>query len=356
MKLGKYSIGIGDRFGLQGEAQLDALCKAIELGIDVTPVWNKSFREHKICGSNFEEPRTKADAAVSALDWRGSYFVDADHITLETVSGFIPYCDFFTIDVASKIGACAREQEIQSFAKASAELFRDLMLPGLSETFLVSEEIASKAARKYLLAVREAGRVFSVIADAKKTDDFAVEISMDEVPEPQTPVDMLLILKMIADESIPIQTIAPRFSGRFNKGVDYVGDVSGFEREFEKDILVLNYAVKHFGLPAGLKLSVHSGSDKFSLYPVINRLLKKHGQGVHLKTAGTTWLEEAVGLAASGTEAFGFVCRLYENALERIDELTAPYADVIDIQKGKLPQLKDVKSWSGECFARALRH
>ena len=93
---------------------------------------------------------------------------------------------------------------------------------------------------------------------------------MDETDRAQSPVELLIILAAIADEGIPVQTIAPKFSGRFNKGVDYVGDVAQFEREFALDIAAIAYAVKQFGLPANLKLSVHSGSDKFSIYPAIH--------------------------------------------------------------------------------------
>src|SRR5437660_12811486 len=119
---------------------------------------------------------------------------------------------------------------------------------------------------------------------------------MDEPDSPQTPPELLVILAAIADEKIPIQTIAPKFTGRFNKGVDYVGDVVQFEKEFSEDLAVIAFAIKQYGLPGNLKLSVHSGSDKFSIYGPIRRSLKKFGAGVHVKTAGTTWLEELTGL------------------------------------------------------------
>ena len=90
---------------------------------------------------------------------------------------------------------------------------------------------------------------------------------MDETDSPQTPAELLVILAAMADERMPIQTIAPKFTGRFNKGVDYVGDVEQFEKEFEEDLAVIAFAVKRYGLPANLKLSVHSGSGQvFDLY------------------------------------------------------------------------------------------
>src|SRR6185437_16488264 len=141
------------------------------------------------------------------------------------------------------------------------------------------------------------------IAKAKGEVNFITEVSMDETDRPQTPHELLIILAALADEKIPLKTIAPKFTGRFNKGVDYVGNLQQFEKEFEEDILVIKEAIKEFGLPENLKLSVHSGSDKFSLYKPIRELIKKHNTGIHLKTAGTTWLEEMIGLAEAGNEA-----------------------------------------------------
>jgi len=179
---------------------------------------------------------------------------------------------------------------------------------------------------------------------------------MDEVESPQTPIDLLFILKMLADKGVPAQTIAPKFTGRFNKGVDYKGDVAQFAKEFEEDVLVIDYAIKTFGLPAELKLSIHSGSDKFSIYPVMAEVIKKYDKGLHLKTAGTTWLEEVIGLAVAGGEALEVAKTIYINALGRMDELCAPYADVIEIDKEQLPSVEEVKGWSSEKYANTLRH
>jgi hypothetical protein len=120
--------------------------------------------------------------------------------------------------------------------------------------------------------------------------------------------------------------------------------------------MVIDYAIKNFGLPSELKLSIHSGSDKFSIYPVIKELSKKHNKGFHLKTAGTTWLEEVIGLALAGGEALLFVKDLYSRALKNVEKLCAPYADVIDIDESKLPSAMEVQTWTGEKFASALRH
>ena len=179
---------------------------------------------------------------------------------------------------------------------------------------------------------------------------------MDESDAPQSPVEMLFILLMIAQENIPAQTIAPKFTGRFNKGVDYVGDIEQFEKEFNQDIAVINFAVKELGLPENLKLSVHSGSDKFSIYEPMKKALKKFDAGVHVKTAGTTWLEELIGLAEAGDDGLEIAKDIYAKSLDKFDELCAPYATVIDIDKNALPSADEVNNWDGQKYANTLRH
>jgi len=356
MKIEKYSIGVGDRFAHQAGAQLKAFTEAAKQGVQAVPVWNKSNREHTIIGSEPASVRAAADAAVKAAGWTQPYHVDADHIGLKTVDRFLSASDFFTIDVADFIGKPASAEAIKAFADKHPELAGDITVPGVEGTLKGTRAEVERVAGKFLLAVQEAGNVYRYIAGAKGADSIIPEISMDETDSPQTPPELLIILAAIADEGIPIQTIAPKFTGRFNKGVDYVGDVAQFEREFNDDLCVIAYAVKQYGLPDNLKLSVHSGSDKFSLYGPIRRALQKHGAGVHLKTAGTTWLEEVIGLAEAGGTGLALAKEIYAEALAHIDELCAPYATVIDIDRSKLPSAETVNGWSSEQYVRALRH
>lgn len=356
MQIGKYSLGIGDRFGHQGEAQLRAVIKAAKAGIEIVPVWNKSNREHSYIHSKPGDTRIEADAAVKALSFSKDYFVDADHINLSNVQGFIEASDFFTLDVASKIGSASGDAQILVFVTSCKEYTGILTIPGIGHPFDVSDHLLIAIARKFLAAIAEAGKIYNFIKEQKGADLFVTEVSMDEVETPQTPVEMFFILKMIAEQGIPVQTIAPKFTGRFNKGVDYVGDVAQFSREFEEDVLVIDYAIKEFGLPENLKLSVHSGSDKFSIYPAISRIIRKYDKGIHVKTAGTTWLEEVIGLALAGGEALELAKQIYKRALERQEELCAPYADVIDIKQDELPSATEVDQWGSEKFANTLRH
>ena len=348
LPLGKYSFGMGDRFARQAQAQLQACLRAAGEGVDVVPVWNKSNREHVIIGSKPAQSRAAVDAAVKALRWNKPYFLDADHIRLETVDRFLPHSNFYTIDVADWIGQPAPPEAVRRLLDRHPELFN-----GTAEADRATVE---KIARKYLLAVLEVGQIYRHIAQAKGPGCFVTEVSMDETDTPQTPVELRVILAALSDEAIPLQTIAPKFTGRFNKGVDYVGDIAQFEKEFNEDLAVIAFAVRQYGFPASLKLSVHSGSDKFSIYGPIRRALRRSGAGVHLKTAGTTWLEEIIGLAAPGDGGLALAKEIYTGALEHIDELCAPYAAVLDIDRGRLPAASAVQRWDSGQFVSAVRH
>ena len=355
LKLSKYSVGTGDRFAHQAKAQLQACVQALRSGVEVIPVWNKSNREHTIIGSEPYSVRQAAEAAVQALHWEKPYFCDADHITLQTVDRFLASCDFYTIDVADSIGHPSSSTDIESFEQRHPELLGRIQLKSVDEVFEITPKHLRQTAQKFLAAARKAGQVYRKIASAKN-GAFITEVSMDETDHAQNPVELLIILAAIADEGIPIQTIAPKFSGRFNKGVDYVGNVPQFEREMALDVAAIAHAVRQYGLPDNLKLSVHSGSDKFSIYPAIHACLKRFDAGVHLKTAGTTWLEELIGLAESGGDGLTLVKEIYSEAFAHRDELCAPYAAVIDIAPAKLPSPDEVRGWSSAQYTSALRH
>ena len=356
LKIGKYSFGVGDRFAHQARAQLQACRMAAERGVEIVPVWNKSYREHATIGSEPASVRTAADAAVRDLGWEGPYHVDADHVRLETVDGFLAASDFFTLDVADAIGLPAEEGAAAAFADRHPELAGRLAIPGIAAPLETTRADVERTAGKYLRAIQEAGRIYRHVAAAKGEGRFVTEVSMDETDSPQTPPELLVILALIAEEGIPAQTIAPKFTGRFNKGVDYVGDLAQFEKEFRDDLAVIAFAVEQYGLPDTLKLSVHSGSDKFSLYGPIRRALRDTGAGLHLKTAGTTWLEELIGLAEAGGEGLELAKDIYAAALSKREALCAPYAAVIDIDASKLPAAEEVQAWTSEEYVAALRH
>ncbi|MCJ7778794.1 MAG: tagaturonate epimerase family protein [Sedimentisphaerales bacterium] len=356
MKLGKYSFGIGDRFGQQGEPLLAAIIEAGRLGVEVTPVWNKSYREHSIIGTRPEAVRAEARDAANSIMWEGVYFVDADHINLKNVDAFMKASDFFTLDVADFIGRGVPREEIDIFIDRSAKYVDGLTIPGIKGNLAVGEDLVRQIAGKYLAAIKEAGKLYRHIVAKKGVGNFVTELSIDEADQAQSPVELFFILAGVSQEEIPIQTIAPKFSGRFNKGVDYAGNVEEFTKEFEQSLGAIALAKREFGLPADLKISVHSGSDKFSIYKSMNKALKKFNAGLHIKTSGTTWLEEIIGLAIAGGEGLSIAKQIYAAALSRFDELCGPYSAVVDIDKGKLPPAEAVGRWSGAELADTLRN
>lgn len=356
LPLAKFSFGVGDRFAMEAKAQLTACMLASSGGAEVVPVWNKSNREHSIVGSLPATTRAAAEVAVRELGWPHPYHVDADHITLANVDKFLDACDYYTLDVADAITKPAPEAAVRAFIARHQELIGAIELPGIAAPITLTEVNVSEIARKYLVGTAEAGQIYRRIVTAKGAIGFVTEVSMDETDSPQTPAELLVILAALSDEQVPVQAIAPKFTGRFNKGVDYVGDLTQFEAEFRADVAVIAHAVEAYKLPKELKLSVHSGSDKFSIYPAIRKALRDFDAGVHVKTAGTTWLEEVIGMAEAGGEGLALAKEIYEQAFEHREELCAPYASVIDIDVAKLPAPAVVNTWSAAQFANALRH
>jgi hypothetical protein len=356
MRLGKYSFGIGDRFNHQGKAQLKALMMARDAGFEIIPVWNKSNREHQIVKSTPELTRQEADEATRIMNWDLPYFVDADHINLFNVDKFIEHCDFFTIDVAEYISKPPVDEDVEEYIENNRKYIGRLHITGIDDDSAITEDYLTEIGFKFLNATQEAGKIYRYISKRRSGKGFITEISMDEVDNPQTPAELFFILGMLANEKIPLQTIAPKFTGRFNKGVDYSGNPAQFRQEFEQDLLVIDHAVNNFGLPDNLKLSVHSGSDKFTIYPIIGDLITQYDKGIHLKTAGTTWLEEIIGMAETDQEGLRLAKEIYKDAYSRKDELCKPYSTVIDIDKSSLPSPDTVDHWDSSKFVNTLRH
>jgi hypothetical protein len=355
MELGRYSFGIGDRFGREGRAQLAAFQKLLDKGISVTPVWNKSSREHQLIGSSPVDTRKAAEAAVKAANWPGAYFLDADHIGRKTVKDFIGHCNYFTVDVAEQIGKPVEPIELAEFLRFCQRFTKPYHLPRFISEKPIDLQFVARLAARYLAAIEEVQEIYQYLTD-HIAQSFILELSIDETQSPQTPIELFVILIAAAWKKLPLDTIAPKFSGQFNKGIDYIGELEQFANEFEQDIRITQFAVEEFGFPAGLKLSIHSGSDKFSLYPIMRSIIAKYDTGLHLKTAGTTWLEELIGMAAADGEGLVLAKEIYRQAFARNAELTAPYATVLAIDQSKLPKPAVVAKWSAAEFVAALQH
>jgi hypothetical protein len=356
MKLEKYSFGMGDRFGKEGTAQLQAIRDINNLGIDVVPVWNKSNREHSIIGSSPHMVRKEATDAVAACRYTGNYYTDADHINADTVDRFVDSHDFFTIDVAHFIGVDADKESTGRFVEKYSQYLGQMHIPGIERPFQVTQSFLESLARNYLVAIDEVRKIYTHLCSVKGATNFVAEISVDEADSVQGPLELFFILALLKENEVEAQTIAPKFSGLFAKGIDYIGDIDGFAMEIDQDMAIIRYAVEKLGMPSNLKLSIHSGSDKFSIYPAIRAAHLKYEAGIHVKTAGTTWLEEVIGLAESGSGGLAMAKEIYCQSYLRFDELAAPYASVLHIDRSLLPGTNEVRSWEGRKFSESITH
>ncbi|HTB36478.1 MAG TPA: tagaturonate epimerase family protein, partial [Reyranella sp.] len=210
MQIEKYSLGIGDRFGREGLAQLRAVQQAEKAGVVVVPVWNKSYREHSLIGTTPDDVRAEADEAVRRGGWKHPYHVDADHIGVKTVDGFLAASDFYTLDVADFIGQPPDEAALGAFVRDMASFKGTLRIPGVEASFEVTDAVLEKIGRSYLAAVLEAGKIYRRVLAAKGEGNFIAEVSTDEATEPQLPFELFFILGALAREKIPVQTIAPK--------------------------------------------------------------------------------------------------------------------------------------------------
>ena len=159
MFLDRYSLGIGDRFGQQGKAQLRALSQAKDKGVSIIPVWNKSHREHSIVGTVPEDVRIEANESVKSLGWNLTYYVDADHVGLGNVGLFLDSSDYFTLDVADFVGQPVGYDDLQTFIDQYKKYIGALSISGLNEPLNVTEVLIRSTASRFLSAVREAGRI-----------------------------------------------------------------------------------------------------------------------------------------------------------------------------------------------------
>jgi len=356
MKIEKYSFGTGDRFGKEGRAQLEAIMEINRSGIPVVPVWNKSNREHTIIGSVPAGVKAEAARAVADSRYPGNFYIDADHINLETVDKFIESSNFFTIDVAHFIGMKPDQDAVKDFAARYGKYLGAMTIPGIEKKLDVTQGFLANLAENYLVAMDEVRKIYNHICSVKDKANFIAEVSVDEAELVQGPLELFFILALLKENGVMVQTIAPKFSGLFAKGIDYIGNIKDFASEFEQDVAVIKHAAKELGMPENLKLSVHSGSDKFSIYPAIRAAIRKFDAGIHVKTAGTTWLEEVIGLAEAGHDGLEIAKRIYRQSLLRYSELTGPYATVLSINQQLLPPVSEVDKWNSRQFSEALTH
>jgi hypothetical protein len=204
---------------------------------------------------------------------------------------------------------------------------------------IFDEETLLRAVVKYGQAIRHTICMFNRLSNL--LDSFDFEVSVDETDSPTTPLEHFYIANELIRQEVAFTSLAPRFIGRFEKGVDYIGDLTALDAELVKHAAVTD----HFG---SYKISLHSGSDKFSVYP----LLAKHwGERIHVKTAGTSYLEALRTLAAMEPELFG---RIWHLGLENYATDRATYH--VSADPGKVPPLAELSEYLDDFHAREILH
>lgn len=292
----RKSFGFGDRLGLATPGHL----AAVRSHPDFAPIFaQQSIREMTRTQRTPEEVMACARRALDVAGYAGDWGADGDHLkTAEDVQRVARagFC-FFTIDPSAHVNNAADglgEAELRGeagrleaaglwagFEWRSAYLGREFEPQG-STPLRFGEEALLRAIVKYGRAVAHAAEMGQAIREAAGPAGFEIEVSVDETDSPTSPLEHLFFALELRRRGVPnVVSLAPRFIGEFEKGIDYRGDLAAFEAQLRQHAAI----ARTWG---PYKLSVHSGSDKFTAYPVVGRVCGEH---LHVKTAGTSYLE-----------------------------------------------------------------
>ena len=337
------SFGFGDRLGLATPGHIAAV-----RGTKFAPIFaQQSVRENTRTGRSPQQVMDDAKRALDAAEWDLPWGADADH--LKTVDDLPPFVQagytFFTVDPGEHVDNAADTDSLdvlkQKVAGSDWDEFSALYLNQTSEQAWGSFEPESllRATVKYGRAIQHAVVMFKHLSDLKDTFDF--EVSVDETDSPTTPLEHFFIANELIRLGVKFTSLAPRFIGRFEKGVDYIGNLDELDAELAKHAAV----TAHFGT---YKLSLHSGSDKFSVYPLI---AKYWGERIHVKTAGTSYLEALRVLAECEPDLF---LKIYALGCERYEIDKRTYH--VSAQLNQLPSAENLPSLLNDFHAREVLH
>ena len=337
------SFGFGDRLGLATPGHIAAV-----RGTKFAPIFaQQSVRENTRTGRTPQQVMDDAKRAVDAAGWDLPWGADADH--LKTVDDLPPFVragyTFFTVDPGEHVDNAADTDS----ADALKQKITGLNWDELSALYLnqndeppwgqFDSELLMRATAKYGRAIGHAVAMFQRLSTMKDTFDF--EVSVDETDSPTTPLEHFFIANELTRKGVKFTSLAPRFIGRFEKGVDYIGDLNALDAELARHAAV----TKHFGT---YKLSLHSGSDKFSVYPLV---VKYWGERIHVKTAGTSYLEALRVLAKCDPDMF---LKIYALGKERYE--TDRHSYHVSAELSLLPNTDDLPSLLNDFHAREVLH
>jgi hypothetical protein len=350
----RTSAGLGDRIGLATPGHVRAVRAT---GGTLAPIFaQQSIREMARTGRTPQQVMDDATWGMFGEGWRAGAGADADHLKTPAdidaclAAGFT----FFTIDPGAHVDNRA-ETAGQAELHELADLLPAEMHPGASGLsgkvlnieglrIYFDEFTLLKAAVKYGRAIAHVATMYDHLAESAGQRPFELEVSVDETEQPTTHAEHVYIASELRRMGVRWVSLAPRYVGRFEKGVDYIGDLEAFERDFAGHALI----ARHFG---GYKLSLHSGSDKFSIYPIAARLAAGR---VHLKTAGTSYLEA---LRTIGALDPGLFEEIYVYARQRYESDRASYHVSAELERAPLPD--EVSDWAGlldQFDAREILH
>ena len=309
---GKESFGTGDRIGGPSQATPWHIEACDQYG--VTPVLaQQSVRENKKTGRTFESVMDDTSWSVLRSGYKKPWGSDADHLKHmkeidEAVrAGFT----MFTLDPSDKIDNAADKDSDAKLNKKLAKLFEK---SGNLEEFMAryrgvegaTDEDIVKSCVKYLGAIRHAVKAYKRLVDLKGEGGFNFEMSIDETLTATSPLDHRIIATELQREELDLFSLAPRFEGAFEKGIDYIGSVEDFTQSLKKHVALS----KELG---GYRLSLHSGSDKFSVYPAFGEITDGY---YHVKTAGTSYLEAVKVIALTTPKLFREIYALSYDTFE----------------------------------------
>ena len=337
------SFGFGDRLGIATPGHIAAV-----RGTKFAPIFaQQSVRENARTGRTPQQVLDDARRAVEAAKWDLPWGADADH--LKALDDLPPFVEagytFFTVDPGAYVDNSADIDSLEVLQQKIAGVHWDelsaLYLHPNDDQVWGQFEVESlmRAVAKYGGAIQHAASMFNRLSELKDTFDF--EVSVDETDSPTTPLEHFYIASELTRQGVRFTSLAPRFIGRFEKGVDYIGDLDALDIELAKHAAVTS----HFGT---YKLSLHSGSDKFSVYPLV---AKHWGQRIHVKTAGTSYLEALRVLATHEPDLFLKIYLLGRECYE-VDKRTYHVSAEVE----KLPDTNDLPSLLNDFQAREVLH
>lgn len=307
----KKSFGFGDRLGLATPGHVAAVAKT-----DFAPIFaQQSVREMERTQRTPNEVMKAAQTHLAKLQWSQPWGADADHhktahdVKRSAAAGFT----FFTIDPSAFVENNADRMTEAELSVAVQKQYNDGVWDSAAwqESYLdkifdvdtmslrFTREQLLRAAVKYARAIHHTAHVAAAIKFECIGRPFEIEVSVDETESVTSPLDHLFVGLELKRRKVPnVVSLAPRFIGEFEKGIDYRGDFKRFEQQLTEHVAVARYCGPY-------KISVHSGSDKFSIYPIIGRVC---GNLLHLKTAGTSYLEALRVVARTAPELFAEIC------------------------------------------------